>query len=159
MAFTRYNYDEYQTKIKLQQSTDIGNYHLNVPGNGIQPYFIEDPNIRIQKWGGNIWTNVIDLESNLKGIDKQKKCDSLRNKVPLPSSAPIQYPTTRKLYVEHSRYINPAWNLKGIEQDKSEYLYYNPQIKAFTPFHTNVSSRIMEKDLYNPIYGNNFGNF
>ena len=78
MSFTRYNYDECRTRKRLQQSTDVGNYHLNVPGNGDSPFFIEDPNIRIQKWCGNLHTNMVDLESKLKGIDKQLKCDTLR---------------------------------------------------------------------------------
>ena len=77
MAFTRFNYDESRTRKKLQQSTDIGNYHLNVPGNGTQPFYIEDPTIRIQKWGGNLHTNMIDIDSNLKGIDKPLNYDTI----------------------------------------------------------------------------------
>jgi hypothetical protein len=155
MAFTRFNYDECRTKKRLQQSTDVGNYYLNVPGNGDMPFFIEDPNIRIQKWGGNLRTNMVDIESNLKGVDKTLKCDTLRNFSNVHSTQ-IQYPTTKLLYTEQSRTIQPAWNLRGIETTKSEYLYYNPQIKASIPFMHDVSSRNIEKDLYNPIYKDNF---
>ena len=156
MAFTRFNYDECRTKKRLQQSTDVGNYHLNVPGNGTMPYFIEDPNIRIQKWGGNLRTNMIDIDSSLKGIDKPLKCETMRN-LPKPfKSSFIQYPSTKLLYTEQSRTIQPAWNLRGIEREQSEYLYYNPQIKANIPFMHNISSRNIEKDLYVPIYKDNF---
>lgn len=156
MAFTRFNYDECRTKKRLQQSTDVGNYHLNVPGNGTMPYFIEDPNIRIQKWGGNLRTNMIDIDSSLKGIDKPLKCDTMRNRPKPFKSSFIQYPSTKLLYTEQSRTIQPAWNLRGIEREQSEYLYYDPQIKANIPFMHNISSRNVEKDLYVPIYKDSF---
>lgn len=156
MAFTRFNYDECRTKKRLQQSTDVGNYHLNVPGNGTTPFFIEDPNIRIQKWGGNLRTNMIDIDSNLKGIDKQLKCDTMRNQPKYFHSTSIVYPSTKLLYTEQSRTIQPAWNLRGIENNHSNYLYYDPQIKATIPFMNNISSRNIEKDLYVPVYSDNF---
>jgi len=157
MACTRYNYDECRTRKRLQQSTDVGNYHLNVPGNGDSPVFVEDPNIRIQKWAGNLCTNMVDIESKLKGIDKPLKCDTLRNKSKLGSEhRKIQYPSTTLLYTEHSRIIQPAWTLRETETSQSEYLYYDPQIKCTIPFTHNVSSRHLEKHLYRPIYVNQF---
>ena len=160
MAFTRYNYDECRTRKRLQQSTDVGNYYLNVPGNGDFPLFVEDPNIRIQKWAGNLQTNMIDIESKLKGIDKVLKCDTTRNISKIKTGhRSIQYPSTALLYTEHSRIIQPAWNLKGVETTNSEYLYYDPQIKSTIPFVHNVSSRHLEKQLYRPIYVNNFQNW
>uniref|UniRef100_A0A6C0HQS8 Uncharacterized protein n=1 Tax=viral metagenome TaxID=1070528 RepID=A0A6C0HQS8_9ZZZZ len=143
-------------EIKTQQLCDIGNYHLLVPGNGVQPFFIEDPNIRIQKWGGVSYTNMIDIDSSLKGIDKQLKCDVLQ-KSNLHTN-PISYPSTNLLYTENSRLISPAWNLKGIEVVKSDYLHYDPRIKSSIPFRHNVSSRDLQKDNYSPIYANNFQN-
>ena len=65
MAFTRFNYDECRTKKQLQQSTDPGRWILDVPGNGDAPCYIEDPQIIIQKWGANLRTNTINLESDL----------------------------------------------------------------------------------------------
>ena len=156
MAFTRFNYDESRTRKKLQQSTDVGNYYLNVPGNGNMPYYIEDPNIRIQKWGGNLRTNMIDIDSNLKGIDKPLNHDTIVSNPYLSTS--INYPSTKLLYTEQSRAIQPAWNLREIKTDHSQYLHYDPQIKATIPFTHNISSRRMEKDLYTPIYANGFRN-
>jgi len=143
-------------EIKTQQLTDICNYHLLVPGNGLQPFFIEDPNIRIQKWGGYSYTNMIDIDSSLKGIDKQLKCDVLQ-KSKLQTN-PISYPSTSLLYTENSRLICPAWNLKGKEFVKSDYLHYDPRIKSNIPFTHNLSSRDIQKDNYIPIYTNNFQN-
>ena len=70
MASTRFYYDSCRTIKSLQQSTDPGRYMLNVPGNGDKPAYMEDPHIRIQKWGGNLRTNTINLESDLKGITR-----------------------------------------------------------------------------------------
>ena len=50
MANTRFYYDPCRTKKELQQATDPGRWILNVPGNGENPYYIEDPQIRIQKF-------------------------------------------------------------------------------------------------------------
>jgi len=141
----------------IQQMVTIGNYHLMVPGNGIQPYYIEDPQIRIQKWGGCSYTNMIDVDTSLKGIDKTLKCDVFQKSN--LSSTPIQYPSTNLLYTENSRTICPAWNLKGIEVVKSDFLYYDPRIKSSIPFTHNVSSRDIQKKEYVPIYQNNFENY
>ena len=59
MAFTRFNYDECRTKKKLQEATGPGRYILNVPGNGPTPLYFNDPQIRMQKWGGNLQNVII----------------------------------------------------------------------------------------------------
>ena len=43
MAFTRFNYDDARTKKKLQEATGSGRYILNVPGNGSNPTYFDDP--------------------------------------------------------------------------------------------------------------------
>ena len=150
MTSTRFNYDECRTRKRLQQSVDVGNYHLNVPGNGLNPFYIEDPSIRLQKWGGNIWLNTIDIDSNLKGMDKQLKCDTMRNiaKLKPDNSYKKMYPSSNKLNVDYSRHSNPAWNIRGMELNNSQYLLYDPQVKSHIPFVNNISSRIYHKDLY-----------
>jgi hypothetical protein len=67
MAFTRFKYDDCRTKKALQQTTDPGRWILNVPGNGDKPCYMEDPQIIPQKWGANLRTNTINLESDLRG--------------------------------------------------------------------------------------------
>ena len=49
----------------MNQSTGTGRYMLNVPGNGSKPCFMEDPFCRLQKWGANLQTNSINLESDV----------------------------------------------------------------------------------------------
>mgnify|MGYP005660732585 FL=1 len=53
MAFTRFHDDPCRIKKQLQESTDIGRWILNVPGQGSKPDYMNDPHIRLQKWGGN----------------------------------------------------------------------------------------------------------
>ena len=71
MAFCRFNYDENRTKKKLQESTGPGRWILDVPGNGPDPCFFNDPHIRLQQWGANLDYVVngapIDIDSDLKG--------------------------------------------------------------------------------------------
>ena len=75
MAFTRFNYDDARTKKKLQEATDSGRYVLNVPGNGAEPTFFDDPYIRVQKWGANLREVInggpIDIDSDLSGRTRQ----------------------------------------------------------------------------------------
>ena len=65
MASTRFHDDPCKINIQNQQSTGPGRYILNTPGYGDKPMFMADPNIICQKWGGNLWTNATDIQSNL----------------------------------------------------------------------------------------------
>ena len=54
MAFTRFHDDSCRIQKYLEETTNIGNYEINVPGNGINMPFINDPHLRMQKWGANL---------------------------------------------------------------------------------------------------------
>ena len=152
MASTRFFYDNCRTIKSLQQSTDPGRYVLNVPGNGDKPSFMEDPHIRVQKWGGNLRTNCINLESELRGITRPVGRDCLgkdeyvTNQV---SSEPIKYPNNSSLTTEQSRAVMPAWTARDLEQVDWYTLPLNPQENTCMPFINNLSTRILEKDYYN----------
>lgn len=153
MAFTRFKYDDCRTKKSLQQATDPGRWILNVPGNGDSPFYMEDPQIIVQKWAGNLRTNTINLESELRGVNRQlnKDClgkDNYKN-YNVPSQA-IQYPTCSTLTTEQSRATNPAWWYRDLEQPNWSYPQLNPQANVCLPFHNNVSTRILEKDYFTP---------
>ena len=152
MANTRFNYDPCRTIKKLQQSTDPGRYILNVPGNGDKPCYIEDPQIIIQKWGANLRTNCINLESELMGINRRQmgrdclgKDEYTKHIVP---SSQIQYPTCNNLYTEQSRAIMPAWTARDLEQVDWYVLPLNPQENTCMPFINNLNTRILEKDYF-----------
>jgi hypothetical protein len=150
---TRFNYDDCRTKKKLQQSTDPGKWILNEPGNGTHPYYIEDPHIRIQKWGGNLRTNIVNLESDLRGVNRKIGRDCLAEdnyKMYNVPNEPISYPSTKKLYTEESRAIAPAWWYRDLEQTDWYYPPLNPQENTCMPFLNNLNTRILEKDYFTP---------
>jgi hypothetical protein len=153
MAFTRFKYDDCRTKKELQQATDPGRWILNVPGNGSNPSYMEDPQIRIQKWGGNLRTNTINLESELRGVNRNlgRDCLGKDNYTNFNvSNEAIQYPSSSNLTTEQSRATNPAWWYRDLEQNNFEYPPLNPQTNVCLPFQSNLSTRILEKDYYTP---------
>jgi hypothetical protein len=153
MAFTRFKYDDCRTKKSLQQATDPGRWILNVPGNGANPCYMEDPQIIIQKWGANLRTNTINLESELRGVNRHLSRDCLGKdnfqNYNVPNQA-IQYPTCSNLSTEQSRATNPAWWYRDLEQNNFEYPPLNPQANVCLPFQNNLSTRILEKDAFTP---------
>jgi hypothetical protein len=153
MACTRFKYDECRTKKALQQATDPGRWILNVPGNGDKPCYMEDPHIIPQKWAGNLRTNTIDLESELRGVNRNLNRDCLgKNEYQKynVSNTSIQYPTCRDLTTEQSRATNPAWWYKDLEQANWQYPPLNPQVNVAMNFQNNLSTRILEKDYFTP---------
>jgi hypothetical protein len=153
MAFTRFKYDDCRTKKELQQSTDPGRWILNVPGNGSNPCYIEDPQIIIQKWGANLRTNTINLESDLRGVNRNLSRDCLGKdnyKNYNVENVAVQYPSCSKLTTEQSRATNPAWWYRDLEQVDWKYPPLNPQVNTCLPFENNLSTRILEKDYFTP---------
>ena len=153
MAFTRFKYDDARTKKSLQQATDPGRWILNVPGNGSNPSYMEDPQIIVQKWGGNLRTNTINLESELRGVNRQLTRDCLgigEYQHYNVTSEAIHYPSSSQLTTEQSRATNPAWWYRDAEQPNWQYLPINPQANVCLPFQNNLSTRILEKDYFTP---------
>jgi len=154
MANTRFFYDPCRTKKHLQQATGPGRYILNVPGNGADPCYIEDPQIIIQKWGANLRTNTINLESDLMGVNRKVSRDCLGKdnyqSYNVPNS-PIEYPTCNNLFTEQSRAIMPAWTARDLEQVDWYTLPLNPQENTCFPFQNNLNTRILEKDYHVPM--------
>lgn len=155
MAFTRFHDDPCRKIKQLQQSTGVGRYQLDMPGNGSSPAFMEDPHIIAQKWGGNLWTNTIDLESSLLGVNGHVNRDCLgkdefskRN----VSSTPVTYPVSAGLTTEQPRATMPAWTIRDNEQVDWYYLPLNPQENVCLSFQNNLSTRILEKDYFTREY-------
>ena len=162
MAFTRFHDDEARIIKQLQQQTDQERWYLDTPGSGDKPCFMLDPHIIPQKWGGNLWTHSIDIQSSLLGIDKQLNRDCIdkekyKRQTVYPS--PIDYPVCDTLTTEQSRAIMPAWTARDLQQNHAYILPNNPQLHTVMPFKNYTSTRILEKDNftreYNCIPGNN----
>jgi hypothetical protein len=127
-----------------------GRYMLNVPGNGDKPCFMEDPFIRLQKWGANLRTNTINLESDLLGLTRKSNRDCIEqnnyrsNNV---SSKLIEYPLCNPS-TEQSRATHPAWMVRDLEQVKYAILPLNPQENTCIPFQNNLNTRLIERDQF-----------
>ena len=152
MAFTRFHDDPARIKKQLQESTDAGRWHINVPGNGTHPGFSEDPQCRLQKWGANLRTNVVDVQSDLMGLTRNLNRDTIDKNIHYATSThstKIEYPN-HKSYTDESRSTHPAWMYRDLEQTNYAILPLDPQEHTCIPFANNVSSRILEKDNYKP---------
>ena len=152
MAFTRFHDDPCRITKQNQQMTDQGRWVLNVPGNGENPCYMMDPHIIPQKWGGNLWSNKVDIQSSLLGIDRKLTrggcLENYVNSLQKIQGAPIQSPACETLTTEQSRATHPAWMSKDLEQVNWYYLLKNPQDNVFRPFQHNVSTRILEKEYF-----------
>lgn len=150
MAFTRFHDDPCRITKKLEETTGIGKYNLNVPGNGSKPYFMDDPYFRMQKWGANLHTNTINLESDLRGLTRTANRDCLNqnnyqsHKV---TSTPVSYPSYNPI-TEQPRVSHPAWMVRDLEQVKWDILPLDPQENVCLPFQNNLDTRKLEKDNY-----------
>jgi len=149
MSFTRFYDDPCRIEKQLQESTGPGRYMLNVPGNGPKPCFMEDPFIRLQKWGGNLQTNTINLESELQGRTKRLTRDSVPYNSNQVTSKKVEYPVCQPI-TNQSRVTHPAWLYKDLEQNNFSILPLNPQENTCIPFHNNLSTRLIERDYFKP---------
>ena len=162
MAFTRFHDDPCRITKQLQQQTDQGRWIIDVPGNGgDKPCFALDPQIIPQKWGGNLWTHSIDIQSALLGIDKRINRDipntvnCLRNSSENPykrftvNAAPISYPVCDTfITTEQSRAIMPAWTARDLQQNHAYILPDNPQAHTEMKMPTYIDTRILEKNNF-----------
>lgn len=152
MAFTRFHDDPARIQKQLQQQTDQERWYLDVPCTGDKPCFMLDPQIIPQKWGGNLWTHSIDIQSSLLGIDKQLNRDCLEQdkyKKQTVYASPIDYPVCNTfLTTEQSRAIMPSWTARDLQQNHAYILPKNPQLNTEMPFSNYASTRILEKDSF-----------
>ena len=151
MAFTRFYDDKYRIEKYLQQSTDVGRYHLNVPGNGKSPDYFENPYIRLTKWGGNYRTNHVNLDSDLKGLTRHLTTDNIKKNDFKLSEVHSKQQSTNSNFMntEQSRATHPTWETRDLEQNNFNYLYLDPQKHSCMPFYNNLNTRILDRDYFN----------
>lgn len=147
MAFTRFSSDRAVIEKKLDESTFSGIYQLNTPGNGLNVPYIDDPNIRLQKWGANLQSNSFNVENELRGATRKLSSDyQLYNKSPLNSYSKNY--SDGHFYVDESRASCPAWLFRDMTQYRPQILDKNPQYNVFLSFENNQATRILEKDYF-----------
>ena len=148
MAFTRFNDDPARIMKKLQESTDQGLYQLHQPGHGSSMPLINDPQIVMQKWGANLRTNTLNVENDLRGMNRPLTRDCVEYSQTIPSSELIRYPCYKKEITHQSRTIAPAWTVRGVEQPRWETPFLDPQENVVLPFQANTDTRNSEKDNF-----------
>mgnify|MGYP001265220331 CR=1 FL=1 len=154
MSFTRFHDDPCRIKKNLQESVDQGLYYLNTPGNGTNLPFIEDPHIRLTKWGANLRSNTTNLESDLKGLtrklapnDSKTKNDYKANSV---ASSPMLFSQYNRPITLQPRTTNPAWTARDLEQVNWYILPLDPQENTCMNFQNNLNTNLLEKDNHKP---------
>lgn len=158
MAFTRFHDDPARIIKNLEISTYAGRYALDSPGNGANPTYMQDPFIRMQKWGGNAMTEATEIENDLFGLTRNMNRDTFDNlyckgngTTRFPSdSRPVPSKDVMNAYTDQSRATHPAWILRDKTQHRPDYPLFNPQEHVAIPFQNNLSTRILEKDYFVP---------
>lgn len=152
MANTRFNYDYARTSKLLQESTGPCKYMINTPGNGINMPMIDDPQIRLQYWGANLYTNPVDIDSDLIGLTRKlHKYDRLDHNIyKTKRTSPIKYSNMNKPITDETRSSHPAWMYRDLEQTRWEYPLLDPQEHTCMTFQNNLNTRMIEKDNFVP---------
>ena len=153
MSSTRIGYDTDRMKINENRAFDSLNYLLNVPGCGSKPDFIEDPHIRLQHFGANISKNIVDINSDLKGINNKLSPDGIiidnRDKNFNSHYSKNNYHDNSKTITDETRSTMPAWQIRDLEQNNWDFLHNNPQQHAIINFKNNIDSRRLDLEHYN----------
>ena len=150
MASTRLNNDVISMELRNKTNLNQSEYMLDVPGNGQTPDYIEDPHIRLQKFGGNISSRIVDVNSNLLGINRKIGRDCTQARFDNCEYSKINFPNKCEVVTDESRATMPAWELRDLETHRTGLLLQNPQNHVEMQFSNNISSRILEKNNYIP---------
>ena len=157
MAFTRYNYDSCRVKKNLQQATGPGRYILNVPGNaGDKPNVFNDPQLRMQKWGGNLLGvyngHPIDIDSDLKNVGRKLKkfCNDEKFPQKTVKTYNVNYKSNNTSFTDQTRATHPSWLYRDLEQNHTYPLLLDPQENVCKRFQNNLHTRLLERDNYTP---------
>ena len=148
MAFTRYHDDELRIKKGLEISTFSSKYTFDTPGPGITVPYMEDSQIRLQRWGANMWSDSTNLESEFRGLGRPLDHDVQTYKdTSIHNGSQISY-SSSDAHVEESRVSHPAWIFRDLEQTRWEVPLINRQAHAISPFDGPIQTRILAKDNY-----------
>lgn len=152
MSFTRFNYDNARVYKQLQESTGPGRWILNTPGQGLTPLYYEDPHIRLQKHGGNLHKNPVDLSSDLQGRNTKLSRDNINTleNTSKYKNSKQSFPNM-KAYTNETRVTHPVFVYREKEVNRWEYPLLNPQEPLLYSENVNSqSSRILQKNNFVP---------
>ena len=150
MAFARNIYDGKTTTEILREQTYINRYMLDVPGPGNNLPFIDDPFIRMQKWRGNLMTNIVSVEGDLLGLTRNLNKDSIKDNNYIDHAVKtksVNYPVVNPP-TDQPRATHPAWADREIEPSNWNILSKNQHSNAFMKFDNNIDTRLNEIEMY-----------
>jgi hypothetical protein len=104
----------------------------------------------MQKWGSNLMTNTVNLESDLMGLSRSanRDCIKLNNyKTHEAQSKKVTYPSAEPI-TDQTRATHPAWTYRDLEQVDWYTLPLNPQENVCLSFQNNLDTRLIAKDNY-----------
>jgi hypothetical protein len=148
MSFTRFHDDPARILKGVQQSTFACEYAMNKPGPGLNMPYFEDSQLRLQKWGANMWSDSTNLESELRGLGKPLNHGvKTFQETGLCTGSQKSF-SSDDTHTEESRASHPAWIFRDLEQTRWEAPIINPQAHAIRTFDNLIQSRIMAKDQF-----------
>ena len=156
MSFTRIRDDTARVQKQLEQQTFSGMYQLNVPGQGDANPFADDVHLRLQRWGANRFTNVAELECDLRGMTRKFNHDLIgqneHGQYAADAMSLSSTYSTAQPFVEESRASLPAWLFRDAVQPRWETPIVNPQnwTHLSPPFMRDVNTRLVDKDQFVP---------
>ena len=154
MAFTRFHDDTSRILKTNIETASMCNYTFNVPSNtNTKNVYIDDPHIRMQKSGSTQYSRMVDLEGQLKQMDRGYSRDFIDNQY--NTKNPIyhglrQIPIYQlnKSVTDETRSTHPSWTYRSLPQHRSDFLFEDPQKHCSMKFENNVDTNIMTKDNY-----------
>jgi hypothetical protein len=152
MACSRYHSDINRIEKRNAISTFAGRYALDTPGPGADAPFIADPHMRATKWGANFCNNMMDLNSDLRGLTRPLNRDLPDyNNYVKHSVKPNHISYDERNYItDESRATLPAWTFRDVEINRWETPILNPLDQLEKPFHHNLNTRVLERDHFVP---------
>jgi hypothetical protein len=115
--------------------------------------FNADPHIRIQKWGANFRNNMMDINSDLRGMTRPLTRDipEVNDYKQWSVKSSVAFTPEETNYVtDDSRATHPAWTYREAQINRFEPPLLNPLDQLEKPFHYDLNTRILERDHFKP---------
>jgi len=150
MSSTRIRNDPIRIYKENEIFTNEGRYQIDTPKWNNRIEFFEDPQIRIQKWEGNKYSNRIDIENDILSYNKPLSRDyptkDIYSDYRPANVTPPNYENCSKTITDDSRAVLPPFIFRDMEVNRFEEPFINPQNNIEIPFQTNINTKLIEKD-------------
>lgn len=156
MSFTRFHDDPNRIQKKNIEISTMNQYIFNTPGNTQnRSVFFNDPHLRMQKNGNQLYNNLIQTENELKCLNRTLNRDHKDNnnyKTTASFKIPLPIKNIDKTITDESHTTHPAWLFRETQQYRPNILFRDPQQNIELPFNNYLDTNILEKDYYNLNY-------